>query len=136
MRRLCSLLLLLSASAFATTEQCPELKGNFHCAVGAGVPNETTILIQQSKNSRWVTYWYTWEDRGEAPVEGYFVANDQGRRQDDNWSMIGKCENGFLFVAAYGDPRWDTRFVRVNANGDYEAVRHGDGRVTTCQRIR
>jgi hypothetical protein len=140
MQRLFTALLLsglvTSSLALASTDHCPSLRGIYTCPGRAGGRNETTIVIQESKNARWMTYYYTWEERGEAPVESVFVASDQGRRQDGDWSMLGKCADGFLFVAPYGEPKAETRLVHLNADGDYEAIRNGDRRSEICKRRR
>jgi len=130
--------LLLSFSAFAETDQCPDIRGTFACpagAAGAGM-GKTTLFIQVAKTPRWFTYYYTWEEIGEKPVEDSFYANNEGRRQMNSWEMIGKCEKGYFYVAPYGDPQFGTRFVRINADGNYEATLFGDKSVHVCKRLR
>lgn len=127
----------LAPAAQAGIDQCPKLRGIFDCPAVAGASEQTTILISESRHPRWVTYDYTWEELGKRPEETYYVANEDGRRQPNDWSLLGRCIDGFFFVAPYGEAKDDTRLIHINHNGDYEAVRFGDRKVAqVCKRLR
>ncbi len=114
------LFLLLPLSSFASNLQCPKLTGHYFCPALSGSHADTTLIIGESRSTRWVSYYFTYEERGENSVEYRFVANDEGRRQDENWSLIGKCVNGQFYVSYYGDLEDGTLLHGVNSKGNYE----------------
>ncbi len=127
--------LLSSPPARASNDQCPKLRGRYFCPAVAGVHRDMLVIIDEARTKRWVTYYLAYEEKGADAFESRFVANDEGRRQDTNWSMIGKCVENKFYVSYYGDLSDDTLLHGLNSDADYVVSVPKENRILeTCKR--
>lgn len=131
------LYLTLTASAVASFDECPKMRGRYFCPGVVGSHQDMTMIITEARASGRVTYYYLYEQRGEEAFELRFMASDQGTQNPDHGGMIGKCENGFYYNSSNGRASDKTLLNFVNDDGDYEVIRNGDRkRFLLCNRTR
>ena len=128
--------ILLAVPALASTEGCPNLKGEYFCKAVAGSHKDMVMLVRQYRYLTRMMYEYTYDQVGEPTLRLDFLASDQGEKNPDQDGMIGYCMKGYYYNIPKGGHLEDNSLLNyINADGNYEVIRNkGHASFLLCKR--